>query len=77
MLRIIEEIRKRDVCNIVLFDEATILHKTIEEWPMCEYLLCFESGGFPLEKGISLSFVVVVVFRLFQFGQQLTNEQMN
>lgn len=57
MVAIIERIRKRDVCTVVLFDEPTILEKPIEEWPICDYLLCFESGGFPLDKGLSFSCV--------------------
>jgi len=37
----------------VVFEEETILHQPIEEWPICDCLLAFFSLGFPLDKAIS------------------------
>ena len=34
----------------IFFDEETILHKPVEEWPLCEALIAFFSTGFPLHK---------------------------
>ena len=39
--------------EIVVFEEETILHQPIEEWPICNCLLAFFSLGFPLDKAIA------------------------
>jgi len=39
--------------EIVMFEEETILHQSIEEWPICDCLLAFFSLGFPLDKAIA------------------------
>ncbi|OGM39304.1 hypothetical protein ABOM_011968 [Aspergillus bombycis] len=39
--------------EVVLFGDKTLLSKTPEEWPICDFLIAFYSDGFPLEKVIS------------------------
>ena len=36
--------------RIKFFPEETILHKPVEDWPLCEALIAFFSDGFPLKK---------------------------
>lgn len=38
--------------STLVFDEAVILNKPIEEWPLCDSLISFHSKGFPLSKAI-------------------------
>ena len=40
----------RQEFTTIFFDEETILHKPVEEWPLCEALIAFFSTGFPLRK---------------------------
>ncbi|GLD94873.1 hypothetical protein PINS_up003498 [Pythium insidiosum] len=47
ILRRLEMKRQFDVC---VFDDDTILHKPVEQWPVCDALISFYSTGFPLEK---------------------------
>jgi inositol-hexakisphosphate/diphosphoinositol-pentakisphosphate 1-kinase len=35
---------------VVVFDDETLLHKPVEQWPLCDVLLAFFSTGFPLAK---------------------------
>lgn len=51
MRGILDSLRRRNCCDILVIDEATIVDAPIEQWPLCDLLLCFESVGFPLEKG--------------------------
>ncbi len=51
MRGILAALARRDVCDVVLFPESTIVNEPIESWPHCDFLLCFESTGFPLDKG--------------------------
>ncbi|KAJ1508925.1 hypothetical protein HMI55_000161 [Coelomomyces lativittatus] len=37
---------------IEIFSEDVILNKAIEDWPVCQFLISFFSGGFPLDKAI-------------------------
>jgi inositol hexakisphosphate/diphosphoinositol-pentakisphosphate kinase len=36
--------------EVVLFEEKMLLVAPVEEWPLCEAMIAFFSGGFPLRK---------------------------
>lgn len=38
--------------ELVLFNDKVILDEPIEVWPICDFLISFFSGGFPLQKAI-------------------------
>jgi len=54
MENIINSIHSNSKFNIkcIIFNEETILNKSVDEWPRVDYLLAFYSKNFPLDKCI-------------------------
>lgn len=39
--------------EVDLFGNDVLLNKSVDEWPICDFLIAFYSDGFPLDKAIS------------------------
>eukprot|EP00963_Diacronema_lutheri_P011878 scaffold1501_cov352-Pavlova_lutheri.AAC.21 len=50
MESIIQRMNSWNDFEVVYFGDETLLHKPVEEWPICNALVAFHSEGFPLEK---------------------------
>ncbi|VEL25904.1 unnamed protein product [Protopolystoma xenopodis] len=55
MKEILRRMDKFQHIRVIVFEEFTILEEPIEQWPICDALISFYSGGFPLEKAIAYS----------------------
>ncbi|XP_063908216.1 inositol hexakisphosphate and diphosphoinositol-pentakisphosphate kinase 2-like isoform X14 [Zophobas morio] len=52
MTEILTRLQEFEYIKVTVFPEDVILHKPVEEWPVCDCLISFHSKGFPLEKAI-------------------------
>ena len=50
MLAILNRLRRCEDIVLVLFPERHILERRPEQWPIVDFLICFYSTGFPLDK---------------------------
>lgn len=50
MRAILQRLERTQQFEIIIFGNSTILHKPVSEWPTCDCLIAFHSGGFPLDK---------------------------
>ena len=47
MNHIVERLLRYGEFDVVVFGDDTILNQPVEEWPLCDCLLCWHSGGYP------------------------------
>ena len=52
MQNILDEIKKFDEFEIIIFVEEKILNEDVENWPIVDALIIFFSTGFPFSKGL-------------------------
>ncbi|XP_050294497.1 inositol hexakisphosphate and diphosphoinositol-pentakisphosphate kinase isoform X2 [Anthonomus grandis grandis] len=52
MKEILTRLQEFEYIKVIVFPEEVILHKPVEEWPVCDCLIAFQSKGFALEKAI-------------------------
>lgn len=52
MKEILTRLQEFEYIKIIVVPEDVILHKQVEEWPVCDCLISFHSKGFPLDKAI-------------------------
>eukprot|EP00644_Phytophthora_capsici_P000213 jgi/Phyca11/525589/estExt2_fgenesh1_pm.C_PHYCAscaffold_40130 len=50
MREILRRLEKKRQFDVFVFDDDTIVNRSVEEWPVCDALISFYSTGFPLEK---------------------------
>uniref|UniRef100_H2Z6C5 Inositol hexakisphosphate and diphosphoinositol-pentakisphosphate kinase n=1 Tax=Ciona savignyi TaxID=51511 RepID=H2Z6C5_CIOSA len=49
---ILNRLQLFEYITILIFEEESILHKPVTEWPHCDCLISFQSSGFPLDKAV-------------------------
>eukprot|EP01027_Heterolobosea_sp_BB2_P027012 GEZU01042179.1.p1 GENE.GEZU01042179.1~~GEZU01042179.1.p1 ORF type:complete len:361 (+),score=34.25 GEZU01042179.1:74-1156(+) len=52
MQHILQRINCADEFEIIFFGDECILNKSVEEWPLCDCLISFDSIGFPIDKAL-------------------------